>query len=176
MSASSSRWPRRWSLQVCGMQVTDTSTSTTAGCGDATHAKRHRRASSLRPADLSPTLCATRRPQMEKRGADGHIVPFASKFPSGMRALGDKIHALGLKFGIYSCAGKTTCEGWPGSYGYEEIDAADYAAWGVDYLKYDYCGFEKVDSHLGARHYYTIMRDALNATVRPDARQPGDAR
>ena len=78
---------------------------------------------------------------MEKRGADGHIVPFKSKFPSGMKALGDKLHALGLKFGLYSCAGERTCEGWPGSYGHERMDAADYASWGVDYLKYDYCGF-----------------------------------
>ena len=104
----------------------------------------------------------------EKRGADGHIVPFASKFPSGMKALGDYIHDLGLKFGIYSCAGNYTCEGWPGSYGHEAIDAADYASWGVDYLKYDYCGFEKIPDH-GAdpKRYYSIMRDALNATGRP---------
>ena len=46
---------------------------------------------------------------MEKRGADGHIIPFKSKFPSGMKALGDKIHALGMRFGIYSCAGERTC-------------------------------------------------------------------
>ena len=103
----------------------------------------------------------------EKRGADGHIIPFKSKFPSGMKALGDKIHALGLKFGIYSCAGEHTCEGWPGSYGYEKEDASDYAAWGVDYLKYDYCGFEKVTPNKGPQHYYTVMRDALNVTGRP---------
>ena len=104
---------------------------------------------------------------MEKRAADGHIIPFKSKFPSGMKALGDKIHALGLRFGIYSCAGERTCEGWPGSYGHERIDAADYASWGVDYLKYDFCGFEKVKEHQSPRHYYTLMRDALNATGRP---------
>jgi alpha-galactosidase len=103
----------------------------------------------------------------EKRGADGHIVPFQSKFPSGMKALGDKIHALGLRFGIYSCAGERTCEGWPGSYGYETTDAADYASWGVDYLKYDFCGFEKVAHQKSPRHYYSVMRDALNATGRP---------
>ena len=104
---------------------------------------------------------------MEKRAADGHIIPFASKFPSGMKSLGDKIHALGLRFGIYSCAGEKTCEGWPGSYGHEAIDAADYASWGVDYLKYDFCGFEKVKEHHDPRHYYSLMRDALNATGRP---------
>ena len=104
---------------------------------------------------------------MERRGDDGHIVPHPKKFPSGMKALGDKIHRLGMKFGIYSCAGEKTCEGWPGSYGYEKIDAADYASWGVDYLKYDFCGFEKVKQQQTPRHYYTVMRDALNATGRP---------
>jgi len=103
----------------------------------------------------------------ETRGADGHIIPFKSRFPSGMKAVGDKIHALGLKFGIYSCAGKTTCEGWPGSYGHETVDANDYASWGVDYLKYDFCGFEKVEEKKSPEHYYTLMRDALNATGRP---------
>jgi alpha-galactosidase len=107
---------------------------------------------------------------MEKRGPDGHIIPFASKFPSGMKALGDFIHGLGLKFGIYSCAGNKTCEGFPASFGYEAIDAADYASWGVDYLKYDYCGMEThadANTLQGAKKYYTVMRDALNATGRP---------
>ena len=103
----------------------------------------------------------------EKRGDNGHIIPFKSRFPSGMKAVGDKLHALGLKFGIYSCAGKTTCEGWPGSSGYEPVDANDYASWGVDYLKYDFCGFEKVEEKKSPEHYYTLMRDALNATGRP---------
>ncbi len=102
---------------------------------------------------------------MERRGEDGHIVPNNAKFPSGMKALGDYIHSLGLKFGIYSCAGNVTCEGLPASYGHEAIDAADYASWGVDYLKYDYCGMETHTKH--PKHYYSIMRDALNATGRP---------
>ena len=102
---------------------------------------------------------------MHKRGADGHIIPFKDKFPSGMRALGDYIHSLGLKFGIYSDTGNTTCEGYPGSYGHEAIDAADYASWGVDYLKYDYCGMER--ARHPPKHYYALMRDALNATGRP---------
>ena len=102
---------------------------------------------------------------MEKRGSDGHIVPFESKFPSGMKSLADYIHSLGLKFGIYSDTGNTTCEGYPGSFGYEHIDAADYASWGVDYLKYDYCGME--EHTLPPQQYYTVMRDALNVTGRP---------
>lgn len=66
------------------------------------------------------------------RRADGHLPAHPERFPSGMRALGDYIHSLGLKFGLYSCAGHTTCEGHPASFGHEAIDAADYAAWGVD--------------------------------------------
>ena len=60
------------------------------------------------------------------RAPDGHIVPNREKFPSGMRALGDYIHGLGLKFGIYSDTAELTCENYPGSMGYEELDAADY--------------------------------------------------
>lgn len=79
-----------------------------------------------------------------KRSSDGHLQPHPKRFPSGMKALGDYIHSKGLLFGIYSCAGYITCEGWPASFGNERIDAADWASWGVDYLKYDFCGLEKV--------------------------------
>ena len=61
---------------------------------------------------------------MEKRGADGRIIPFADKFPSGMKALGDYIHSKGLKFGVYSDTGNHTCEGYPGSMGYEKLVSA----------------------------------------------------
>lgn len=74
-----------------------------------------------------------------KRGADGRMVPDHEKFPSGMKALSDYIHSLGLKFGMYSCSGNLTCAGYPGSFGYEFLDADTFASWGVDYLKYDYC-------------------------------------
>ena len=103
-----------------------------------------------------------------QRGEDGHLRSHPQRFPSGMKALGDYIHARGLKFGIYSCAGHVTCEGWPASFGHERIDAADWASWGVDYLKYDFCGLEKVDtSQKDPRRLYSVMRDALNATGRP---------
>ena len=65
------------------------------------------------------------------------VIPSAKGFPSGMFQLGEYIHSLGLKFGIYSDSGFTTCAGRPGSLTYEVIDALTYAAWGVDYLKYD---------------------------------------
>ncbi|KAI9754542.1 MAG: hypothetical protein M4579_004642 [Chaenotheca gracillima] len=74
------------------------------------------------------------------RDNDTHqIIPDTSKFPQGIKGVADKIHALGLKLGVYSSAGTTTCAGYPASIGYESVDAAAFAAWGVDYLKYDNC-------------------------------------
>ncbi|KAE8440918.1 hypothetical protein EG329_006315 [Mollisiaceae sp. DMI_Dod_QoI] len=67
------------------------------------------------------------------------IIPDPTKFPDGISGTADKIHALGLKIGIYSSAGTQTCAGYPASIGYEDIDAATFAAWGIDYLKYDNC-------------------------------------
>ncbi|KAI0746038.1 glycoside hydrolase [Earliella scabrosa] len=63
----------------------------------------------------------------------GRIVPDPIKFPNGISGVADKVHALGLKFGIYSDAGTATCAGFPGSLGNEELDAATFAEWGVDY-------------------------------------------
>lgn len=98
-----------------------------------------------------------------RRDAQGNIVADAKRFPSGIRALADYVHAQGLKFGIYSDAGTETCGGRPGSRGHEYQDAAQYAAWGVDYLKYDWCKTGKED----AQAAYSTMRDALNASGRP---------
>ncbi|MES1202475.1 MAG: glycoside hydrolase family 27 protein, partial [Pseudomonadota bacterium] len=64
------------------------------------------------------------------RDEHGDIQPDATRFPSGMKALGDYIHSKGLKFGIYSDAGEKTCGGRPGSWGHEYQDAAQYARWG----------------------------------------------
>ncbi|KAF5380422.1 hypothetical protein D9615_004645 [Tricholomella constricta] len=64
------------------------------------------------------------------------MVPDPNKFPSGINGLATKIHALGLKIGIYSDAGTATCAGFPGSLGFESIDAATFNEWGIDYLKY----------------------------------------
>jgi len=97
------------------------------------------------------------------RDASGTIVPDAKRFPSGMKALADYVHSKGLKFGIYSDAGSKTCQGRPGSNGYETDDARQYAAWGVDYLKYDWCSTDGVDPKIA----YPTMRDALRATGRP---------
>ena len=97
------------------------------------------------------------------RDADGNIVPDEKRFPQGMKALADYIHGLGLKFGIYSCAGSRTCQGRPGSRGYQFQDARQYAKWGVDYLKYDWCSSEEQS----AKAAYMTMTDAIKASGRP---------
>jgi alpha-galactosidase len=98
-----------------------------------------------------------------ERDSLGFIQPDPTRFPSGMKALGDYIHSKGLKFGIYSDAGWKTCGGKPGSRGHEYQDAMQYADWGVDYLKYDWCNTEA----LNAEGAYLTMRDALYAAGRP---------
>jgi len=97
------------------------------------------------------------------RDKNGNILPDAERFPSGMKALADYIHNLGLKFGIYSCAGSKTCEGRPGSRGYQFQDARQYARWGVDYLKYDWCNNEGQQ----AKAAFKTMSDALKVCGRP---------
>lgn len=76
-----------------------------------------------------------------KRDAQGNIQS-NEKFPD-MKALADYVHSKGLKLGIYSSPGDQTCAKFEGSLGHEEQDAATYAKWGIDYLKYDLCGFRK---------------------------------
>ena len=80
-----------------------------------------------------------------------------------MKAMGDYIHNKGLLYGVYSSAGNYTCQGRAGSLYHEDIDAADFASWGVDYLKYDNCYNENVPATVR----YPKMRDALNKTGRP---------
>ena len=98
-----------------------------------------------------------------QRDSLGFIHPDPKRFPSGMKALADYIHSLGLKLGIYSDAGWNTCGGRPGSRGHEYQDAMTYAKWGIDYLKYDWCNTEA----LNAEGAYLTMRNALYAAGRP---------
>lgn len=98
-----------------------------------------------------------------ERDARGFIQPNKERFPSGMKALADYVHAKGLKLGIYSDAGWKTCGGKPGSRGREYQDALTYAEWGVDYLKYDWCDTQG----LKAEGAYLTMRDALRDAGRP---------
>jgi alpha-galactosidase len=88
------------------------------------------------------------------------------KFPD-MKALADYVHAKGLKLGIYSSPGPTTCAGYEGSYGHESDDARTYAEWGIDYLKYDWCGAARIYTDAEMRPVYQKMADALRATARP---------
>jgi alpha-galactosidase len=98
------------------------------------------------------------------RDANANIVVDPQRFPHGMKAVGDYIHSLGLKFGVYSDSGTKTCAGRPGGLGHEYQDAVQYAAWGVDYLKYDWCYTAKTQD---ARASYANIRAALDATGRP---------
>lgn len=104
-----------------------------------------------------------------QRDKNGQLQPNPKRFPGGIKALADYIHGKGMKFGLYSSAGTSTCEplqenrGFPGGLGHEKQDAATFASWGVDYLKYDNCNNQKVDAH----QRYTAMAEALRATGRP---------
>lgn len=98
-----------------------------------------------------------------KRDADGFIQADPKHFPHGIKALADYVHSRGLKLGIYSDAGSETCAGRPGSLGHEYQDALQYARWGIDYLKYDWCNTINVN----AQGAYQLMRDALQAAGRP---------
>lgn len=97
------------------------------------------------------------------RDEKGNIIVDKERFPNGMKPVADYVHSLGLKFGIYSCAGSKTCQGRPGSRGHQFQDALQYAEWGVDYLKYDWCYNEGQD----AKAAYKTMSDALKACGRP---------
>ena len=91
------------------------------------------------------------------RDVNGTILADPVRFPSGMKILGDYIHSRGLKFGIYSDAGNSTCRGRPGSRGHELRDAMTYATWGVDYLKYDWCSHGTLDAESSYRLILTLI-------------------
>ncbi|TKY52000.1 Alpha-galactosidase protein [Spatholobus suberectus] len=94
----------------------------------------------------------------------GNMVPKASTFPSGIKALAHYVHRKGLELGIYSDAGTQTCsKRMPGSLGHEEQDAKTFASWRVDYLKYDNCE----NNGIKATERYPPMSEALLKTGRP---------
>lgn len=95
------------------------------------------------------------------RDSHGKLFPNASRFPSGMKALGDYMHAKNVSFALYTAESPQTCAGYPASANNEVLDAQTFASWGVDYLKVDGCGDES--------YYpegYAKMGDALRATGR----------
>src|SRR5262249_1958064 len=100
-----------------------------------------------------------------ERDADGNIHA-NDKFPD-MKALADYLHGRGLKLGMYTSPGPKSCAGFEGAYGHEEQDARTFAAWGVDYLKYDWCsaGLVYDDDEMPA--VYQKMAEALRATGPP---------
>ncbi|OZY87815.1 alpha-galactosidase [Cellvibrio mixtus] len=98
-----------------------------------------------------------------ERDKNGFIQVDKKHFPSGMKALADYVHSKGLKLGIYSDAGNTTCAGRPGSRGHEYQDALTYASWGIDYVKYDWCDTQDINP----KSAYATMRDAIHKAGRP---------
>lgn len=105
-----------------------------------------------------------------ERNADGTIA-LNKRFPS-MKALADYIHSKGFRAGLYSSPGPNTCGGCTGSWKHEWTDARTYAAWGFDYLKYDWCGYGKVVGGYGTEEHernmlpYFLMGEALKAQNR----------
>jgi alpha-galactosidase len=99
------------------------------------------------------------------RDPGGNILP-NSKFPD-MKALADYVHSKGLKLGIYSSPGPVTCGGYEGSYGHEDQDARTFAAWGIDYLKYDWCSATRIYPDADLRVDYQKMGEALARCGRP---------
>ncbi|XP_067998680.1 alpha-N-acetylgalactosaminidase isoform X2 [Melanerpes formicivorus] len=98
------------------------------------------------------------------RDASGRLVPDPERFPSGIKALADYVHARGLKLGIYGDLGTLTCGGYPGTtLDYVQLDAQTFAEWGVDMLKLDGCYSSAEEQAEG----YPEMAKALNATGRP---------
>jgi alpha-galactosidase len=99
------------------------------------------------------------------RDAQGNITGNL-KFPN-MKGLADYVHSKGLKIGLYSSPGPQTCAGYEGSYGHEEQDAKTYAAWGFDYLKYDWCSAGRIYKDPDLQAVYQKMGNALLASGRP---------
>lgn len=96
------------------------------------------------------------------RGDDGNLEPNLWRFPN-MRGLAKYLHDRELRFGLYTCAGDRTCQGYPGSRGREFVDARRFASWDVDFMKIDWCHSAGLD----ARSAYTTWSEAISATRRP---------
>ena len=106
------------------------------------------------------------------RDGSGNLVADPTRFPGGIAPVAGYVHSLGMKLGIYEDAGTTTCAGLPGSFGHEAQDAATFASWGVDYVKYDRCNipygdFPGESEEQVQQTLYTRMSDGLKASGRP---------
>jgi alpha-galactosidase len=99
------------------------------------------------------------------RDANGELMSNANF--QDMKGLVDHIHDLGLKAGIYSSPGPTTCQGLAATFGHEEQDARTWAKWGFDYLKYDWCSYQGDRNNLAdLKKPYSLMRSALDTLDR----------
>ncbi|HLR37308.1 MAG TPA: glycoside hydrolase family 27 protein [Chitinophagaceae bacterium] len=98
------------------------------------------------------------------RDNKNNIIPDPEKFPRGMKAFVDYVHSKGVKVGIYSDAAPLTCAGYTASLHFEDQDAKTFAQWGIDYLKYDYCGAPT--DRATAEKRYKKMADALRNSGR----------
>jgi alpha-galactosidase len=101
------------------------------------------------------------------RDANNVMVANTNRFPDGMKALADYVHAKGLKFGLYTVAGPLTCADYPGSAGYEVLDANTYASWGVDYVKFEGCSLPWWELDPNEQTMSVRMEQALLQTGRP---------
>ncbi|MDP4289764.1 MAG: NPCBM/NEW2 domain-containing protein [Bacteroidota bacterium] len=103
----------------------------------------------------------------EPRDANG-MINTNKKFPD-MKALTDYIHSKGLKAGLYSSPGPTTCAGFTASYQFEDKDAQRWAEWGFDYIKYDWCSYGRIYKGKEVAEYqkpYVVLRSALDKVKR----------
>lgn len=102
----------------------------------------------------------------DSRTDEGKLTWNETLFPKGLPWLGKYLKEKGFHFGIYEDAGNETCGGYPGSYGYEEVDAQTFASWGIDYLKVDGCHVTpatEVEYHKG----YAAWHDAFSKMKDP---------
>jgi len=102
----------------------------------------------------------------QRKSDPSSMIQTNEKFPD-MKALADYVHSKGLKLGIYSSPGPQTCAKYEGSYRHEEQDAKQYANWGIDYLKYDWCSASRVYKPAEMQAAYKKMHDALARAGRP---------
>ena len=99
-----------------------------------------------------------------QRTADGELQADPTRFPHGIAWLADQLHSMGLKLGLYESFGTTTCQKLPGSYGHYQQDADTFESWGVDFLKFDYCGVPAGTTGADLEADYQQMSQDLVAT------------
>ena len=123
-------------------------------------------------AQASPHVCARSCWIAEKRTASGELTYDLTRFPHGMKWLADQAHSRQLKLGLYAAASIETCRQFPGSQGYEEVDAKTFAGWGADFAKLDSCGGDLPNGTESWYQQYGRWSDAMNKTGRQCDAEP----